>query len=435
MSGLTALSFLRLCLISCLIPASLSCGLHGDVGSDGSPLAELLNYRPMTEANNAAPSTSSRPLQPSRLTLTNVRVFDGTSLQPPSTVIIEGTHIARMCSSSSTCASHNHATTYYDAEGMTLLPGFIDAHTHPLNTTHLTSLTRAGITTAVNAFCPSPPLCASLRHQPGLTVLVTASFIATSPNSTHARMVLGMGVPDAADLLIRDISQVPGFVAQQVAQGAEFIKLVGSAPGPGLGVEGQAAVVAAAHAAGERVVLHAASYEAYEEGLRAGVDQIHHAPLDVAVDERLVRMFKGMDGVVAVCPTLTMMRATVEALGGKRNLSFAAAVETVARLHGAGVPILAGTDANLQPGAPAQVPFGSSLHDELENLVQAGLSPVEALNAATALPARHFGLVDRGVVREGMRADLVLVDGDPTVDITASRRIVKVWVRGVEYEM
>lgn len=80
------------------------------------------------------------------------------------------------------------------------------------------------------------------------------------------------------------------------------------------------------------------------------------------------------------------------------------------------------------------VMYGSSLHDELENLVAAGLTPVEALNAATVLPAKYFGLADRGVIREGMRADLLLVNGDPTTDITVTRNIVKVWVGGIEFQ-
>lgn len=84
------------------------------------------------------------------------------------------------------------------------------------------------------------------------------------------------------------------------------------------------------------------------------------------------------------------------------------------------------------PGAPAAVPHGSSLHHELELLTAAGLSTVDALRAATVLPARYFGLTDRGSVEPGMRADLVLVDGDPIADITATRRIRGVWCHGVE---
>jgi len=72
------------------------------------------------------------------------------------------------------------------------------------------------------------------------------------------------------------------------------------------------------------------------------------------------------------------------------------------------------------------------VHGELELLVGAGLTPVQALTAATSAPAHAFRLTDRGVIAPGKRADLVLVDGDPTRDITATRRIVSVWKKGVE---
>jgi hypothetical protein len=71
------------------------------------------------------------------------------------------------------------------------------------------------------------------------------------------------------------------------------------------------------------------------------------------------------------------------------------------------------------------------MHRELELLVDAGLTPLEALRAATSLPARHFGLADRGRIAVGMRADLLLVRGDPSADITATRAIEGVWKGGV----
>ena len=89
------------------------------------------------------------------------------------------------------------------------------------------------------------------------------------------------------------------------------------------------------------------------------------------------------------------------------------------------MPILAGTDAP-NPGTA----HGASLHRELELLVHAGLAPTEALAAATSVPASAFHLADRGRVARGLRADLVLVNGDPTRDITATRDIVGVWKGG-----
>jgi imidazolonepropionase-like amidohydrolase len=103
----------------------------------------------------------------------------------------------------------------------------------------------------------------------------------------------------------------------------------------------------------------------------------------------------------------------------------------VRALHDAGVPILAGTDANATPAAPASPAFGESLHDELGLLVDAGLTPGEALAAATSVPADRFGLGDRGRIAEGLRADLVLLDADPLEDVSATRRIQGVWCAGV----
>jgi|SRR5215471_16306367 len=74
---------------------------------------------------------------------------------------------------------------------------------------------------------------------------------------------------------------------------------------------------------------------------------------------------------------------------------------------------------------------GASLHGELKLLVEAGVSPTRALAGATSLSARMFHLSDRGMIRSGMRADLLLVQGDPTRDVLATRNIVAVWKRGV----
>lgn len=91
----------------------------------------------------------------------------------------------------------------------------------------------------------------------------------------------------------------------------------------------------------------------------------------------------------------------------------------------AGAPVLAGTDA------PASgTTYGASLHGELALLVKAGQAPLQTLAAAASAPARAFHLDDRGRIRPGLRADLVLVEGDPTQDILATRNIVAIWKRG-----
>jgi hypothetical protein len=76
------------------------------------------------------------------------------------------------------------------------------------------------------------------------------------------------------------------------------------------------------------------------------------------------------------------------------------------------------------------VVHGASVHQELQYLVQAGLTPIQALRAATLTPARRFGLEDRGRIAEGLRADLLLVDGDPTTTISDTLNLRGVWRRG-----
>ncbi len=102
----------------------------------------------------------------------------------------------------------------------------------------------------------------------------------------------------------------------------------------------------------------------------------------------------------------------------------------VGRLARAGVPMLAGTDAACEGGLP-----GHSLHDELVELVEAGLSPRQALQAATSEPARYLGRADEGRIAPGMRANLVVLRANPLDDIRNTRSVVEVIVQGRRIEL
>lgn len=182
-------------------------------------------------------------------------------------------------------------------------------------------------------------------------------------------------------------------------------------------------------------IAHAMSPPGLKMAQDAGVDVITHAPLAPALDggaaemSAIARMVS--DGRICV-PTLTMMNGVdkIRPPGGGYQHTKAA----VDAMHKLGVPIIAGTDCNKAPGAPVQPVHGVSLHDELELLVDAGLSNLEALNAATVLPAKHFRMPDRGVIAPGKRADLVLLSADPLQDIKNTRSIQKVWLAGKMFD-
>ncbi|MFF4625494.1 amidohydrolase family protein [Nonomuraea jabiensis] len=105
---------------------------------------------------------------------------------------------------------------------------------------------------------------------------------------------------------------------------------------------------------------------------------------------------------------------------------------SLADLHTAGVNILAGTDANDESGTPGAMRHGESLHHEFELMAQAGMTSAGILRSATVDAARAFGLTDSGTIAPGLRADLVLIGGDPLEDISATRDIRAVWCAGTE---
>ncbi len=358
-----------------------------------------------------------------KIALTNVRVFDGRELRGPTTVVIEDGFVGR----------DSAGARITDAGGATLLPGFIDAHVHLLNEGHLQQLADFGVTTALDMGAWPPSMVDSLRRRTGMADIRSAGIPATFAGSTHSHLP---GYP--AGELVDGPTGATRFVADRIVEGADYIKLIADIPGPDQ--ETLDALVAASHDHGKLTVAHAVSTAALDMALQAGVDMITHVPLDRRLTESTAARVLAQKCVSI--PTLTMMKGIVDRFAAAQpegvpagGPSYESARGSVAELHRAGVPILAGTDANAGAGIPFSPRHGESLHEELELLIEAGLSTVEALRAATVLPARYFGFHDRGVIEPGRRADLVLIDGDPIADIRATRQIRRVWCAGMEHRV
>lgn len=355
--------------------------------------------------------------------ITNVRVFDGNAVTAERTVVIDNGVISDATTAERTV----------DGRHGTLLPGFIDSHVHLANLAELEHGTYWGSTTMLDMGSPSMQLTDSLRHRQGLADIRGVGNPASAPGGMQTTR---MGMP--ASSAVTGPADASRFVAERVAEGADYIKVIVEDPrrmGPAaLDVATITALVEAAHHAGLKVIAHVTTLVALINAADAGVDILTHAPLDAGVDDNLARSF-AQRGIVSV-PTLTMMRA-VASLAGRLpthgvGTDYAHARATVSALHRVGITILAGTDANAAPASPAPIQHGEALHDELQLLVEAGLTPVEALRSATVVPAEFFGFTDRGVIEAGRRADLLLIEGDPTQDITATRAIRGVWVTGVQ---
>jgi cytosine/adenosine deaminase-related metal-dependent hydrolase len=133
-------------------------------------------------------------------------------------------------------------------------------------------------------------------------------------------------------------------------------------------------------------------------------------------------------GVNKIAPELVEQLTDVEPPNERSALVervFQKELATVGALHRAGIPVVAGTDQSIP---------GHSLHREIELYVQAGFSPMEAIQAATIVPARAMGLdKETGTIEKGKRGDLILIDGDPLADIHNTRNVEYVITNGVMY--
>ncbi|WP_432004130.1 amidohydrolase family protein [Streptomyces sioyaensis] len=423
-----------------------------------------------------------RQVQP--VVIDNVRIFDGTrTLGRGSVEFADGvlTHVmadpaapASSSSSAPSSASASASTEVIDGAGRTLLPGLIDAHTHVFGAESNLELALAfGVTTELDMFMGPPDatraLCAAAGARADLADLRSAGLLASAPGG-HP----GHAMPDLPT--VAGPEQADAFVAARQAEGAHFIKIMvddGAHHGLSLPALDRATVTALADAAGRRglrTVAHVSALWSARLALDSGVDMLTHLPLDAALDDAFVRRTAAEKRVVI--PTLVMLEMstpkTSRSAHTGRSLAddpriaghlpehartaiaegheglcieptspgqhFPHALSSVLRLHRAGVPVLAGTDANYRPDRACPVVHGAGLHAELTLLVAAGLTPAEALTAATSAPAAHFGLADRGVIAPGRRADLVLVEGDPTQDIRRTRSIEAIWRGGVRFD-
>jgi imidazolonepropionase-like amidohydrolase len=341
-----------------------------------------------------------------------------------------------------------------DGKGKMLMPGMIDAHVHAMQ--GLDTALLFGVTTQLDMFSPpdmnSAAKAATKAASNSITAdIYSAGHLATVPKGHGTQF--GVKVPTLTTPVEAD-----AWVKARVAEGSDYIKIVNESgetvgrPMPTLDAPTTSALITAAHKYGKLAVVHVQTRSLAEYAITSGADGLVHVFLDKPGDAEFAALAKSKGAFVT--PTLSVFEGyagrpgaasllgapafkdllgkdaveTIKAQFGKdRTASIDANVKaTITALAKAGVPVLAGTDS----GNPATW-YGISMHRELELLVAAGLTPSQALKAATSAPAKAYRLTDRGRIAKGMKADLLLVEGDPTRDIAATRNIVEVWKNGV----
>ena len=385
------------------------------------------------------------------------RVFDGVEARPHEgwSVLVRGRTIEAVGPD----LTAPEGARVIDLPGLTLMPGMIEGHSHlflhpynetswddqvlheplALRTARATVAARetlmAGFTTVRDlgtegagyadvglkqaieqGIVPGPRILTSTR-----AIVATGAY---GPKGFEPGVAVPLGAEEA------DGPDLLRVVRSQIGAGADVVKLYADyrwGPGePSRPTFTQAELeqaVAAAHAAGREVAVHASTAEGMRRAILAGVDTIEHGDAGTPEIFRLMH-----DRGVAFCPTLAATDAINRYRGWNGQEPAPEAVLAKRRAFAealvAGVPLCMGGDVGV-------VPHGQNAR-EMELMAAGGMPAADVLRAATSGNARIFGLDDRlGAVRPGLLADLVAVEGDPTRDISAVRAVRLVMKDGV----
>ena len=361
--------------------------------------------------------------------ITNVHIFDGHHFTDGlGTVIIQDDLICQVLKNREKPSRSCVYDDAFDGQGKWLLPGFIDSHLHIVNTSpDVTAPQRAlraeGATAGLDMGSFPYSMIPSFNERPnnefpwlwgsGAAATGNASFLTKIPGFPH-------------DSIILDEDDAKTFVANRVNERVDYIKIVFDRildpnsqilPTP----DSVNTLVSKAHKHKKLVIAHSTTYSELETAIDARVDIITHIPT-AEVNETVLRKVKG-----PLIPTLIKMAST-----GKSIENCTKAISYVNR-H-SNVKILVGTDAQ-DPIPQPFVPFQGSLAQEMEYLEKAGLTQKKIILGATEYPVSVFRLGKRGQIKKKYRADLVLVAGNPLLNISAVRNPLSVWERGTRVDL
>ena len=374
------------------------------------------------------------------LLIRDAMVFDGTGRAAyPASVLVEDGKIAAIGEN----LAVPKGARVVNARRQALLPGLFDLHTHwtpnavPSALPQVANLYMAAGVTTVSDFHEPPEAYAPRREWLASIAAPDVKFAArmSTPLGHGAdwgdeNTTRWVNTPESARAGVQAVAAYKPDFIKAFTDGWRYSN---AADNSSMDEETLGALVDEAHKHGLKVFTHTVMVKRGKAAARAGVDVIAHSVQDGPVDAELIELMRTHG--TAYAPSLAVyLPERVDGSGRtgtkpdvlrQREHNFANALGNVKALHDAGIPVVVGTDAGM-----TGTPHGSSTLRELELLVDAGLTPAEALVAGTAHSAKALGVEDRGTIEVGKRADLLLVKGQPWTHIGDIRNTQLVYVAG-----
>ena len=366
-----------------------------------------------------------------------VIIGDGRPAIENATIVVQGDRITQVGSAATVKAPAG--ATRVSLAGKTVMPAIVDTHVHTsttapelVNDLRQRALFGVGAAMSLGLDGTDAPFAQRGHSTAGLARLFTAGRGITAPEKGRTEVPYWItseaeGRKAVQELAAKKVDIVKIWVDDR---DGKFPKLTPALYTP---------VIDEAHQHKLRVAAHIFSLEDAKGLLRAGIDAFAHGIRDRDIDDEIVALFKARPTVVLI-PNLPDRGVAVDygwlrgriADGELQKLeaastdrpqaqqSFGIQARNLAKLSAAGVRIAIGTDGNT-PWAP---------HVEMADMVAAGMTPAQVIVAATRNAAEFVRLPNTGTIEAGKTADFIVLDANPLDDITNTRRIATVYLRG-----